>query len=137
MNTQKSSAITHSDNIAEITHVKGLVYKYFQDRPLDSFTAKDVATDLQINSVIVNCRISELLRDGLLMPVGTIKKNKSTFNKFMYAPEHERERLVREMLLQDYKSWLKKGEKFSVIIDEALKAYVDMELENKFNFNQS
>lgn len=133
MNTQTSSAITHSDNLHQITHVKGLVYKYFQDRPLDNFTAKDVATDLLLNSVIVNCRISELLREGFLMPVGTTKRNKSTFNKFMYAPEHHKERLIREMLVQDYKSWLKKGEKFSEIMDEALNAYVGMELENKFN----
>jgi translation initiation factor RLI1 len=115
MNTTTSSAITHEAQSENITSLKNRILDHFKAYQWQSFSSQDI--DLTLNIKNSHKRISELLREGLICLVGREKIGKRTFNKYIYASEQHREQLKQALFEQDFKAWLKQGERFSHLVE--------------------
>jgi GH15 family glucan-1,4-alpha-glucosidase len=115
MTTTTSSAITHKAQSENITSLKNRILAHFKEFQWQSFSSQDI--DLTLNVKNSEKRISELLRDGSIMLVNREKIGKRTFNKYVFASPEHREQLKQALFNQDFKAWLKQGEKFKHLVE--------------------
>ena len=115
MNTTTSSAITHEAQSENITSLKNRILEHFKAYQWQSFSSQDIDLTLNVNNS--HKRISELLREGLICFVGREKISKRTYNKYIYSSEQHREQLKKALFNQDFKAWLKQGERFSHLVE--------------------
>jgi translation initiation factor RLI1 len=115
MNTTTSSAITHKAQKENIKSLKNRILAHFKEFQWQSFSSQDI--DLTLNIQNSHKRISELLREGLICFVGREKIGKNTFNKYIYSSPEHREKLKQSLFNQDFKAWLKQGERFSHLVE--------------------
>jgi hypothetical protein len=114
MNTTTSSAITKKAQKENINSQRSKIFAHFEKFKAESFSSVEI--DMELGMKNSEKRISELLRDGKIMIVGREKINKKTYNKYLYADEIHREQLIKAMFEQDFKAWVKQGEKFKELV---------------------
>jgi predicted transcriptional regulator len=120
MKTTDTSLLTLKANEDQIIANKAFILNHYKQHPSESFSAEDISMKFNMNRVHVSCRLSELLREGLITPVSVNKKFKKAYIKFQLTPEHLINRVKLEFLKQDFKKWLNKGEKFKELMSEDL-----------------
>ena len=120
MKTTDTSLLTLKANEEQIVANKATILNHYKQHPSESFSAEDISIKFNMNRVHVSCRLSELLREGLITPVSIDEKSKTWYNKFQLTPEHLINRVKLEFLKQDFKKWLNKGEKFKELMSEDL-----------------
>ena len=120
MKTTDTSLLTLKANEQQIVANKATILNHYKQHPSDSFSAEDISMKFNMNRVHVSCRLSELLREGLITPVSIDEKSKTWYNKFQLTPEHLINSVKNEILKQDFKKWLNKGEKFKDLMSEDL-----------------
>ena len=120
MKTTDTSLLTLKANEDQIVANKVAILNYYKQYPSESFSAEDISMKFNMNRVHVSCRLSELLREGLITPVSIDEKSKTWYNKFQLTPEHLINSVKNEILKQDFKKWLNKGEKFKDLMSEDL-----------------
>ncbi len=114
MNHLKESAITQQKQKENIKGEKALIYNFFKANKYRSFTTKEV--EMQSGATTKNChkRISELIREGLIMS-GTKKKvGKTKVNCWILSSPEHIEQLKKRQLETDYKNWVKMGLRFKI-----------------------
>jgi predicted transcriptional regulator len=120
MKTTDTSLLTLKANEDQIIANKAFILNHYKQSPSKSFSAEDISMKFNMNRVHVSCRLSELLREGLITPVSIDEKSKTWYNKFQLTPEHLINSVKNEILKQDFKKWLNKGEKFKELMSEDL-----------------
>jgi predicted transcriptional regulator len=120
MKTTDTSLLTLKANEDQIVANKVAILNHYKQNPSESFSAEDISMKFNMNRVHVSCRLSELLREGLITPVSIDEKSKTWYNKFQLTPEHLINSVKNEILKQDFKKWLNKGEKFKELMSEDL-----------------
>lgn len=115
MSTTTSSAITHKAQYENIASLKNKILDHFKAYQWQSFSSQDI--DIELNIKNSHKRISELLRDGLIMFVGREKIGDRTYNKYIYSSPEHRDKLKQALFEQDFKAWLKQGEKFKHLVE--------------------
>ena len=110
MNSNTTSAITYELQKTNIKSQKELILSYFKIMQYQSFTSIEI--DAALNLKNSHKRISELLREGLIMVVGRITVKNRAFNLYVYSSEQHREQLKKALFMQDFKAWVKMGERF-------------------------
>jgi predicted transcriptional regulator len=120
MKTTDTSLLTLKANEDQIVANKATILNYYKQSPSESFSAEDISMKFNMNRVHVSCRLSELLREGLITPVSIDEKSKTWYNKFQLTPNHLINSVKNEILKQDFKKWLNKGEKFKELMSEDL-----------------
>lgn len=119
MNHLKESAITKKKQKENISSDKAIILNFFKENPHRSFTTKEIEEKTFATKNNVHKRISELIREGLIMS-GTKKKvGKTKVNCWILSSPYHVEQLKRRQLETDYKNWLKQGERFKDLIDES------------------
>jgi len=120
MKTTNTSILTLKANEDQIVANKVAIFNHYKQHPSESFSAEDISMKFNMNRVHVSCRLSELLREGLITPVSIDEKSKTWYNKFQLTPDHLINSVKNEILKQDFKKWLNKGEKFKELMSEDL-----------------
>jgi hypothetical protein len=120
MKTTDTSILTLKANEDQIIANKAFILNHYKQYPSESFSAEDISMKFNMNRVHVSCRLSELLREGFITPVSIDEKSKTWYNKFQLTPEHLINSVKNEILKQDFKKWLNKGEKFKELMSEDL-----------------
>jgi len=120
MKTTDTSLLTLKANEEQIVANKVAILNHYKQHPSEAFSAEDISMKFNMNRVHVSCRLSELLREGLITPVSIDEKSKTWYNKFQLTPEHLINSVKNEILKQDFKKWLNKGEKFKELMSEDL-----------------
>jgi predicted transcriptional regulator len=120
MKTTDTSLLTLKANEEQIVANKATILNHYKQYPSESFSAEDISMKFNMNRVHVSCRLSELLREGLITPVSIDEKSKTWYNKFQLTPDHLINSVKNEILKQDFKKWLNKGEKFKDLMSEDL-----------------
>jgi hypothetical protein len=120
MKTTDTSLLTLKANEEQIVANKATILNHYKQKSSEAFSAEDISIKFNMNRVHVSCRLSELLREGLITPVSIDEKSKTWYNKFQLTPEHLINFVKNEILRQDFKKWLNKGEKFKELMSEDL-----------------
>jgi len=120
MKTTDTSLLTLKANEDQIVANKVAILNHYKQHQSESFSAEDISMKFNMNRVHVSCRLSELLREGLITPVSIDEKSKTWYNKFQLTPENLINSVKNEILKQDFKKWLNKGEKFKELMSEDL-----------------
>jgi predicted transcriptional regulator len=120
MKITDTSILTLKANEDQIIANKAFILNHYKQNPSESFSAEDISMKFNMNRVHVSCRLSELLREGLITPVSIDEKYKTWYNKFQLTPEHLINSVKNEILKQDFKKWLNKGDKFKELMSEDL-----------------
>jgi predicted transcriptional regulator len=120
MKTTDTSLLTLKANEQQIVANKATILDYYKQHPSEAFSAEDISMKFNMNRVHVSCRLSELLRLGLITPVSIDEKSKTWYNKFQLTPEHLINSVKNEILKQDFKKWINKADKFKDLMPEEL-----------------
>ena len=120
MKTTNTSLLTLKANEDQIVANKVAILNYYKQHPSESFSAEDISMKFNMNRVHVSCRLSEILREGLITPVSIDEKSKTWYNKFQLTPEHLINSVKNEILKQDFKKWINKADKFKDLMPEEL-----------------
>jgi|LakMenEpi03Aug12_release.lakeMendotaPanAssembly.Ray.scaffolds.fasta_scaffold667591_2 hypothetical protein len=120
MKTTDTSLLTLKANEDQIVANKVAILNYYKQHPSESFSAEDISMKFNMNRVHVSCRLSEILREGLITPVSIDEKSKTWYNKFQLTPEHLINSVKNEILKQDFKKWINKADKFKDLMPEEL-----------------
>lgn len=109
MNT---SAYTHQQQKSNIKSHREKLLNFFKENSSQRFTSEDL--DIILNLKDSHKRVSELHREGLILPVCKVKskKQRKAFNFYQLTPEHLIESVKKEVFESDFKAWVKQGEKF-------------------------
>lgn len=118
MKTTDTSLLTLKANEQQIVANKVAILNYYKQHPSESFSAEDISMKFNMNRVHVSCRLSELLREGLITPVSIDEKSKTWYNKFQLTPDHLINSVKNEILKQDFKKWINKADKFRDLMSE-------------------
>jgi hypothetical protein len=118
MKTTDTSLLTLKANEQQIVANKVAILDYYKQHPSESFSAEDISMKFNMNRVHVSCRLSELLREGLITPVSIDEKSKTWYNKFQLTPDHLINSVKNEILKQDFKKWINKADKFKELMSE-------------------
>lgn len=116
MNHLKQSAQTKETQKENIKGEKAIILNFFKENRHRSFTTKEV--EMQSGASVKNChkRISELIREGLIMSGRKVKSKNGYANCWILSSVQHIEQLKKRQLETDYKNWLKQGEKFKDLI---------------------
>ena len=120
MKTTDTSLLTLKANEEQIVANKAAILDYYKQNPSESFSAEDISMKFNMNRVHVSCRLSELLREGLITPVSIDEKSKTWYNKFQLTPDHLINSVKNEILKQDFKKWINKADKFKDLMPKEL-----------------
>jgi predicted transcriptional regulator len=120
MKTTDTSLLTLKANEDQIVANKATILNHYKQHPSESFSAEDISMKFNMNRVHVSCRLSELLREGLITPVSIDEKSKTWYNKFQLTPEHLINSVKNEILRQDFKKWINKADKFKDLMPKEL-----------------
>jgi predicted transcriptional regulator len=120
MKTTNTSLLTLKANEEQIVANKATILSYYKQKSSEAFSAEDISMKFNMNRVHVSCRLSELLREGLITPVSIDEKSKTWYNKFQLTPEHLINSVKNEILKQDFKKWINKADKFKDLMPEIL-----------------
>ena len=120
MKTTDTSLLTLKANEEQIVANKATILSYYKQKSSESFSAEDISMKFNMNRVHVSCRLSELLREGLITPVSIDEKSKTWYNKFQLTPEHLINSVKNEILRQDFKKWINKADKFKDLMPKEL-----------------
>ena len=115
MNSNTTSAITYELQTENIKSQKELILSYFKIMQYQSFTSIEIDNALSLKNS--HKRISELLREGLIMVCGRITVKNRAFNLYVYSSEQHREQLKKALFMQDFKAWVKMGERFKELAE--------------------
>ena len=115
MNTLIVSALTHEEQSENIKGKKNRIFDFFKRNQGQAFSSNDI--DMKLNIENSYKRISELLREGLIMPVGMVKDSGKWSNRYIYSSPEHRDILIKKMFEQDFKSWVKQGERFKELME--------------------
>jgi len=118
MKTTDTSLLTLKANEDQIVANKVAILNYYKQHPTESFSAEDISMKFNMNRVHVSCRLSELLREGLITPVSIDEKSKTWYNKFQLTPARLINSVKNEILKQDFKKWINKADKFRYLMSE-------------------
>ena len=111
LNSTTASAITYELQSENIKSQKELILSYFKIMQHQSYTSIEIDAALSLKNS--HKRISELIREGLIMVVGRIKIDNRACNLYVYSSEAHREQLKKALFMQDFKAWVKQGERFN------------------------
>jgi predicted transcriptional regulator len=129
MKTTDTSLLTLKANEQQIVANKAAILNHYKQHPSEAFSAEDISMKFNMNRVHVSCRLSELLREGLITPVSIDEKSKTWYNKFQLTPDHLINSVKNEILKQDFKKWLNKGEKFKELMTMDLYFHLNLNCE--------
>ncbi len=124
---------TLKENAKQIVANRAFILKLFNETPATPMSADDIATEYSLNRVHVSCRLSELLRDGLICPVDFEKKNKSYYTKYILTPENLIQKFKDHQLKEDLKVWLKKSNKFKDLLTQGTLSCIQYEIDKLKN----
>ncbi len=119
MNTTTTSAMTHEAQSKNIKSQKDRILNLFKNNDFRTYTYYQVDAELGIKNS--HKRISELLREGLIMTAGKLHEVNKYYNLYIYSSPQHREQLKQAMREQDFKAWLKQGERFKDLVEIKLK----------------
>lgn len=112
----KNSILTLKNNEGKIQSKKKRILQLFQENPNTKFTHISVNSTLRINDSAK--RLSELLREGEIMQVGTYQNEGNYYSLYMLVKGDDMKRILRErQLMSDFNSWKRQGEKFKEVFN--------------------
>jgi hypothetical protein len=109
MNT---SAYTHYQQKENIKSHREKLLNFFKENPTQRFTSEDL--DIILNLKNSHKRVAELHREGLIYVTDKVKvkSEKKAFNFYQLTPENMIELVKIEIFNDDFRAWVKQGEKF-------------------------
>jgi hypothetical protein len=109
MNT---SVYTHYQQKENIKSHREKLLNFFKENPTQRFTSEDL--DIILNLKNSHKRVAELHREGLICVESKVKSKaqQKAFNIYQLTPPERIELVKIEIFNEDFKAWVKQGEKF-------------------------